>query len=447
MKTNKILIILCVVMLNVFVLFTVGQTLMGKTSEYDELLSEARELAENELYFRSVEKYSDAILKKDSLELRIEQLSVFDKGLNTNELGDTYDYFDAIEEMIEKYMENAQAYEAASDIYMKYEEYEKCAELLMQARDLNVTSEKIETAREIVRYKYKSYYAMYTNVMPTYDGMIAVSSDKGAEYLDSTASPELSGGYTYASSFSEGYAFVKTAYSGEERGIIINKEGQRQAYMDGVTESSGVGEAVRNGKKILLLAGLKDGRYKYYGIDGVEVFGDYEFAGRYRNNVAAVKEANGWKLINGDGVQISDKIFEDVILNEFSECAPKGMILAKENGAYHLYDLKAERVGDLTCENAKAYADGYIAVCVEGGWGYADSQGKMVIAPKYEDARSFSNGLGAVKKDGLWYLISPAEKVIGNETFDDVGYLNEEGICFVRSSEYWSYIQMFYTGK
>ena len=49
MKNNKILIIVAILMLNVLVVVMVGQSLMGKATQYDLTLQEARKLAKKEL--------------------------------------------------------------------------------------------------------------------------------------------------------------------------------------------------------------------------------------------------------------------------------------------------------------------------------------------------------------------------------------------------------------
>ena len=46
---------------------------------------------------------------------------------------------------------------------------------------------------------------------------------------------------------------------------------------------------------------------------------------------------------------------------------------------------------------------------VEAGlWGYIDRTGAVVIAPRYEQAMSFSEGRAAVREDGRWGYLTPA---------------------------------------
>lgn len=450
MKNNKILIIAGVILLNVLVLYMIGQSLLGKTSEYDKTLTEARNYAKQELYSKSIDKYNDVLLINDTLGVRFEMIEVYEKGMNIGEFSNTYDVFNEIEYILEDYRDEKEAYETVCDFFLRYGKYEECAAALMQAEDLKITSDKIEELREQVRYQYERNYSMYDTVLPCYDGYYTVTSDGVFSHLDSEASPYSSEIYTYVSSFSKGYAFAKAPYpDGAEKSFIINEAEQRQVYLEGVETSSGVG-AGRNkdGDTVLLLSCKVGEKYKYYDVSGKVVFGDYLFAGRFRNNVAAVMEAEGeWKLIDGTGKAIGDKRFKDVVLNEFDECAPKGLIIADDGEGYHLYDLEGQQIGDFSCDGAKAFVDSYAAFKKDDKWGFVDMDGTIVIEAQYDDAKSFANKMGAVKNGGLWSFINPENEVVMEETFEDVDYRNSEGICFVKIDGYWSNLKFYYTGE
>ena len=320
----------------------------------------------------------------------------------------------------------------------------------MKARDLKITSEKIEELREQVRYVYQKHYSMYETVMPSCSGYYVVSADGGMSLLDELGAAYSDGSYTYLSSFSQGYAFAKAIHpDGTEKSFIIDEEEQRQVYLEGVETSSGVGAAKdKDGNTLLLLSCKVGDKYKYYKLDGKEAFGEYAFAGRFRNNIAAVMESEGqWKLIDGTGKAIVDKVFDHIIVNEFDECAPKGIIIADDGEGYKLYNHLGEQIGGFVCDDAKAYIDSYIAFEEEGKWGFVDAEGNVVIAAQYDDAKSFSNKMGAVKIGEKWSFINPENEVVIEDTFDDVDYLNSKGICFVKTDGYWSDLEFYYTGE
>lgn len=449
-KNNKILIIIGVILLNILAVYVIGQSLQGKESVYDVALAEARSYAEQELCSKAIDKYNEAISTKDSLDVRIEMLAAYEKGMNIGEFTNTYEVFNAVEYLVQDYRQEEAAYENACEFFLRYGKYEECAAALMQARDLYITSDKIEELRDQVRYQCERRYSMYETVLPCCNGYYTVLADGVYSYLDDEASPYSNGTYTYVSSFSEGYAFAKAIYpDGTEKGFVINEEEQRQVYFDGVETSSGVGAGEdTDGNNVLLLSCKVGEKYKYYKVDGTEAFGEYAFAGRFRNNVAAVMEAEGkWKLIDGTGNAIADKTFTDVVLNEFDECAPKGIIIANDGNGYHLYDHKGQQIGDFTCDGAKAFVDSYVAFKSGEKWGFVNAEGKVVIEAQYDDAKSFSNRMGAVKNGEEWSFINPQNEVVIEDTFEDVDYLNAKGICFVKIDGYWSNLEFYYTGE
>lgn len=449
-KNNKILIIVSIILLNVLVLYMVGQSLLGKTSSYDKHLEQARAYAQQELCSKSIDKYKEALTVKDTLAVRLETIAVLEKGMHIGEFANTYDVYNTVNSIVEDYREDAAAYESACDFFFRYGKYDECAKALMQARDLKVTSDKIEELRQKVRYQYERKYSMYDTVLPCMDGYYTVSADGTYLHLDDEGAPYSSGAYTYASSLTNGYAFAKAAHPEEtEKSFIMNEAEQRQVYLEGVTSSSGVGAGEDKYGNTLLLLSCKVGeRYKYYTVDGKEAFGDYLFAGKFRNNVAAVKETEGsWKLIDATGRAIVDTVFTDVVLNEFEECAPKGLIIANDGSGYHLYNYKGKQIGDFTCDGAKAFVDDYAAFKKGELWGFVDAEGKVIIEAQYEDAKSFSNKMAGVKKGDMWNFINVNNEIVINEPFEDVGYLNDKGICFVKTDGYWSNLKFFYTGE
>lgn len=449
MKNNKILIIIGVILLNVLAVFTVASALSGKASEYDLALAEARELYGKELCSRAAAKYNEALEMKDSCDVRLELINCYEKGLDIGEMSGTYNIFSFVEDTVELYADDMRVYERACELYNKHGRYTECAQMLKKAATAGFGSEKLNACRDEIKYRYKKYYSMYSEVLPAFGGVHTVLTNGGTyTFLNENGTVKLNTGYTMASPFSEGYSLVSSiSPNGEERTFLINGSGERQAYFDGVTMSSGVGRAVdASGQTQLLLACLVGDRYKYFDINGNEMFGDYPYAGRFRNNAAAVMTEEGeWYFINGSGERIREETFTDVILNEFSDCAPKGLIFAAgEDGKYRLYNTSLERISDFTCDNARAFVDGYAAVQQGDKWGYIDTEGNVVIEPQYEDAHSFSCGYGAVKSGEQYSFITVDNEVVFNESFDDIGYMNSQGVCFVKSKGHWQYIKMYY---
>ena len=58
------------------------------------------------------------------------------------------------------------------------------------------------------------------------------------------------------------------------------------------------------------------------------------------------------------------------------------------------------------------FSEGLLAVKVNGLWGYVNSSGDMVIAPQFDDAAEFSEGLAAVAINFRWGYINKTGKFV-----------------------------------
>ena len=71
----------------------------------------------------------------------------------------------------------------------------------------------------------------------------------------------------------------------------------------------------------------------------------------------------------------------------------------------------------MSFQEARSFSEKLAAVKKNGKWGFINPAGAMVIPAIYEDAGSFSNGLAAVSK----------KKASGTETYTKYGYINKAG--------------------
>lgn len=69
-------------------------------------------------------------------------------------------------------------------------------------------------------------------------------------------------------------------------------------------------------------------------------------------------------------------------------------------------------------------------------WGFVNEEGKIVIEPQYDNAKSFSYGLAAVYSKGKWGFIDKNNEVVIDYQFKDTDsnaayYFNSNGSCYV----------------
>jgi hypothetical protein len=70
-------------------------------------------------------------------------------------------------------------------------------------------------------------------------------------------------------------------------------------------------------------------------------------------------------------------------------------------------------------------------------------EGDLVIEPAYDDARSFSNDVAAVKIEDKWGFIDPEGKLVIEATFDEVKDFSGKGTCFVKIETKWRLLSLY----
>ena len=74
---------------------------------------------------------------------------------------------------------------------------------------------------------------------------------------------------------------------------------------------------------------------------------------------------------------------------------------------------------------------------------FVDTEGKMCITPQFEDARSFSNGYAAVKKDHMWGFVDVSGNIVIEPVFQEAMDMNSSGNIFVKENGGWKLISLY----
>lgn len=434
MKLNKPLIIVLVALFTILAVFVAVPAILSTESAYDNYIEQARGFNEKNLCEKAMIAYDNALAEEDSLALRIEMASNFKQGLENGEFNSFYQFSNFLYDMLDAYRKEPKAYDTVVQYFFDFNKIEDCVTVLYQAEDFEISTDTINNIREQVRYMCLTTYGSYEDVVFTCDDTYLLKSEKYTLHNNRIGS--IDGvRYEFATPMINDYALVKTA----DLSYLIAESGIREAYFpNDLTDATGVGEsliAVKTGEK-----------YSYYDLTGNVVFGEYDYAGRFANGIAPVKNGESWFLIGTDGKQIGNMSFEDIKLSQTKDCAQSGLIFAKTNGRYYLYDGTLSKLSDTAFDDADTFIHSgeYAAVKIGDKWGFINASGEMVIDAQYEEARSFSNGLAGIKDGEFWSFISTKnEKVITGE-YSDVNYFNANGYCFVKGNNYWYYIMRYY---
>ncbi len=436
-KLNKQLIAVIVIVFLVLGLIMAVPATYENDKEYMSAITSGDTYYKKKLCVKAVSAYKKAAEIEDTLEVNLKLVNAYIKGFENGEITSYYDVSNEIFSMIDDFREDVKAYEAALEFFLSIEEYTDCATVLYQAEDFNVKSEKIDEIRNTIRYKYEIDFNMYQNVSRTQEGTYIVSGEKFG-LLDSDMSTVIGRSFDYASPYTCGGALVKT----EKYTYLASTSGTREAYLDNkVTEATGIGEN--------LIACKIGDNYSYYNLSGEKVFGEYKFAGRFLNGIAAVSDGKNFTLINTDGKSISNIKFSDVKLSPSYDCTNAERIIAKTKGKYELYDLTLNKISTFSCDDMDYFIDDKSWAAFKSGekWGFVDINGEIKIEPKYDEAKSFSNGLAAVRIGEEWVFINTKGKTVIKGDFTDAGYFDNNGRCFVKGELYWRILNLYYVAR
>lgn len=138
------------------------------------------------------------------------------------------------------------------------------------------------------------------------------------------------------------------------------------------------------------------GRYGYIDKTGKFLIEPrFQFAGRFREGLAAVEVARKWGLIDKHGNEVVSPRFEKV--GELSE----GLAVLSVNGKWGYLDASGTMVIPAQFDSASDFSEDLAAVGVGEHVGYIDKTGRMVIPPQFYNSGNFSEGLAwaGVAKD------------------------------------------------
>ena len=134
--------------------------------------------------------------------------------------------------------------------------------------------------------------------------------------------------------------------------------------------------------------------YGYINNNGAEVLpSEYEYMGKCSEGKVVLMKNNVWALFDTTTLQI-----QIIVGINYLGIYQEGLCRYNVGGTFNISTTK-----------------------IDGGlWGYMDNNGKIVITPQYELARSFSEGIAAVKKDGKWGFIDKDNAIIVPCEYDEV---------------------------
>ena len=423
MKKGNIIVIIVLVLLCIIGWVSMTSQVVSEKSTYNEYITQADEWAEMGLYQRAVASYKLAIAEEPKLEL-YEKAAVCYAARYVEAPEDTLEEMvEFLEEAVSVYPAHASFVDSLVLYYTMDSNYAGIYQCMTNAVANGYDAAKAQPVLQYARYAFELRRNAFTGLKQS-DGVYyaAARNNKWNLYT-------IEDGYLFSMEFenmsrpsADGVCVV---YGNDAR--LVDANGLVMGIFSVPVEEAGI---YADG----LIPVCSNGKYAYYDEFAVKQFGDYEMAGTFQNGVAAVKQGGKWMFIDTEGNVVADG-YSRIVLDNMGRYLVGGNILVETSaGQFNVCNEKREAKAAFACGDVDVLTeDGLIAACAGGKWGFVDLEGNTVIAPAYEQARSFSNGLAAVCKDGKWGFIDPQGNLVIEYQFADAGYMNAEGYCPVRT--------------
>jgi len=435
LKNTKLLVCFGLIALIGLSWYSLMRSGIEPENEYNAALEKARTKAQMGIYVDADEEYEKALELHNTIELNKEILDYY----KSTEQFDKEVRF--AERVTSKYPTNVIGYEHLAERHIANNNYEGFYDVKKVMDSRHLKSENVDTLAEKVKYAFQMEDKGYQKVLNGRDGSWTYELDGFWGYGNAKGASRMKAQYAQANPFGvEDFASVKTT---EGEYILINKNGDKK-YID--LEKKNIEECgpYMNG----FMYAKIDGTYKYLDKEFKVVLDGYEDAGTFNYDIAPVKKDGKWMLINPKGEQIGTETYDDIWLDEMRVAYRNGVIFVREGQKIYMVGPDGNKIIDKGFDNASVFLDGtYAAVCENNKWGFVDNTGNIVIDMQYDEARSFSHGLAAVKINGKWGFIDDQNIVQIPATFADVKYFTEEGTVYVTNisgdTENWELLSLY----
>lgn len=426
MKLKLIAVILAFT-LGAVALFSTVSDSMEKEATYSRYIEKARMNADKDIPYNAYQNY------KQAFEIHCEDEDVFREYLEQSKLlGEDY-YAKAIEEYAKHFPQSELACELLCRRYYDQGNYKSVITTALDARDKGVATEQVRDWYLECTYMLKNIRSGLEEAGAFVGGYARIKANGVYGFIMSNGKYLIAPRYEQASVFLNGNAAVLE----DGRWQMINSLGFRVALTDTPVDSMSV---MVNGK----IPVSRDGKYGYTDVSLiVPEQMEYDYAGTFKNGVAAVKKGGKWALIDASEQPITEFIFDEIVLDEYDTCINAGVIFVRKDGKYYMMNAEGAKISEQSFDYVQPFASGKLAaVCIGGAWGFADTTGSIVIEPQYENARSFGADLGGVCIDGLWGYISSNGTIRVECQFEDCRPFSTDGIAAVKQGDTWQYVQL-----
>ena len=420
--------------LSVFLVVLIGvswfsfiSNMISENKQYNEYLDQAEGYADDGLYQKAIEAYAKALAIKEVVGVRKSWLDVNVRAYQDGVLTGG-NVVTAFETACQLHPKNVDFREQLLQFCVDSSNYNKAYDAYQDCVKNNVNSKEITRLGNQILYSYKETRATYEQYSRSTNGYYTVYYDGAWGVINPACDRVMECEYDFISPPNSSYV-----------ALYVNEKGARVINGDNVVEHilpQAVTHTLAYGNGLLPVC-IEPGIWRYYDCYKNEyVFGQYVAASSFVNGIAAVCEKESWRLIDGKDNEVGSNTFSNVKLHSNGAYVYDDIMIASKDGVYGIYNAKGKSVSKFSCSDMDVYLGEYIAFQdADGKWGYVNSEGKVVIKAQYENAKSFSRGLGAVCQNGKWGYINSNNALVIDCQFVDADYFTSEGAVLVSSTE------------
>lgn len=157
----------------------------------------------------------------------------------------------------------------------------------------------------------------------------------------------------------------------------------------------------------------------------------------YEKNVLKVQKDGKWGLINLDGKEISEIVYDDIKTLKGVE----NSIIVIKDGNYGLLNSKGVKILDTNYNDilrfGEDYINGYIVINSDNKYELVNNSGEKILQNSYDKIENiYSDKYFVVIEDGKKEVINKSGDKIIVDGFDEINQIANSGVIFVKSSKY-----------
>lgn len=426
MKRNLIILLCLLLGLS---WYTAVSEAVNNPKKAQEHVENAKKYEEQGIYVDAVTEYEEALkYQPDDMDISLKMAKAY---LNT---GNSKKFTSICKEFAESRQDSKEALDCLMNYYVENKEELSAVKYLNEFLETYPQNENARKWMLQLEGSYQTLFCRYDELGSIVFDTMVVSKDEKKGVANSKGEEILEPVYEEIYPFSDsGLALLKK----DGTYIYVDEDGQTRLVDNSSYEMLGMMYSDRT-------IALRDNQYTYLDENLQPVTElSWDQLTQIAQKTGAGKKNGKWALLDKNGKEKTEYIYEDVSVDEFGFCSMQKRIFVKEAGKYHLVDTKGNAIGELEFNEAQPFSDDgtYAAVCANGKWGFVDTDGELVIECNYDDAKSFVNGFAAVCMDSKWGYIDETGHMAIEPQFEFASSISSEGTAAVFSDE-WELIQL-----